>query len=364
MQIDWTCFCNRSGYAQAAQDYIKSVSGDSRYDLKVTLLHSAPEQLSLSQQTFLEISAMMRKPREDGAIQVYHCIPDMQKRQEKAGGKTIGFATFETFDPPRQWIEILNKNDAVICPSLFNMKIFKQAGVEVPLHYIPHCIDPAIYNPNVQPLKREEGVFTFLSFGTWKKRKGWVQLLDAWAQEFKPTDPVRLVIKTDRHTMANIAVDQAVRNLGITRKDIAPIVFESRILRDDELPGFMKSADCLICPTMGEGFGLPGLQCMALGVPIVITNFSGCTDYANEQTATLIEPAKFIIYNEMDNIPQFRGKKWANVTTEEVRTKMRYAYENQSEIKSKADNSTSFAMDNFGYTKTAERLSQLFESLR
>lgn len=355
---------NKSGYAQAAQDYLKSIQGDARYDLKVTLMHSGPEQLSLSKQSYLEITSMMRKQRDEFAVQVYHCIPEHQRRTERGKGKTVGFATFETFEPPLNWIHILKDNDAVICPSLFNMKIFKNAGIDKPLHYIPHCVDGDRYKPEVVPLKRQEGVFSFLSFGTWKRRKGWYQLLEAWAQEFKPDEPVRLVIKTDRHTMANIAVDQTVRNMGITRKDIAPIVFESRILTDDELPGFMKSADCLVCPTMGEGFGLPGLQCMALGVPIIITNFSGCTDYANDQTATLIEPAKFIIYNEMDNIPQFRNRKWANVTTEEVRTKMRFAYSHQSEIRAKADGATAFVRDHFGYQKTAERLSQLFETLR
>ena len=362
MQIDWNCFANRSGYAQAAQDYLNSLKILDKYDIKVSLLHSSPEQLSLSSQSYIDLINLMKKERDPHAIQVYHCIPDMQKRAERLG-KTVGFATFETFEPPKEWVDVLNTNDAVICPSLFNMKIFKHAGVDKPLYYVPHCVNIDAYHPGVIPSLKSD-VFTFMCFGAWKKRKGWPQLLEAWSQEFKPDEKVRLVIKTDRHTMANIAVDQTVRNMGLTRKDIAPIEFESKILTDTELPSFMKSADCLICPTMGEGFGIPGLQCMALGVPVVITNFSGCTDYANEQTATLIEPNRFIIYNEMDNIPQFRNKKWANVTTEEVRLKMRFAFQNQSIIKAKADAAVSFVKENFSYQKTAERLSQLFESLQ
>jgi glycosyltransferase involved in cell wall biosynthesis len=60
--------------------------------------------------------------------------------------------TFETFEPPKAWVDILNNMDAVICPSQFNYKIFAHAGVKRPLYYVPHCIDVNVYNKNIPKL--------------------------------------------------------------------------------------------------------------------------------------------------------------------------------------------------------------------
>lgn len=360
-QINYTCFANRSGYAQAAQDYIYALREQNKYEIKISLLHSSPEQLSLTPERYKEYLAMMRVPEQTDAIQILHCVPDTQKRTIR-GRKTVGFATFETYDPPQDWVNILNTNDIVICPSLFNVAIFAHAGVKKPIQYIPHCIDTNVFNPIVSGTYRKNDKFTFLYFGTWKKRKGWDILLDAWMREFDANDNVQLLIKTDRFTIANQAVE-TVKKEWQGKKELAPILFEGRVLNDEELPRFLKSVDCLVAPTAGEGFGLPGLQCMALGVPVIITNFSGCTDYANESTATLIEPEKFVVYNDMDGIAQFKSKKWANVTVDRVRNAMRYVIENKEKVKQKTEIARAYVNERFSYPVVASKFSKLVDSL-
>lgn len=359
VHVEWCGFANRSGYAQAAQDYIYAMRRHTNYDIKISLLHSNPEQLSMTPERYQEYMAMMNKNRVPGAPHILHCIPDMQRRIP-VSGKTVGFATFETFEPPQNWAEILNGNDAVICPSQFNVKIFEKLGVKKPIHYIPHCVDTNLYHPGVKVDKNER--FTFLFFGTWMKRKGYCQLLEAWMKEFDSNDNVRLLIKTNRYTMANKAIAELKQLLGLQKKELAPIVFESRVLNEQELPLLFKSADCLISPTLGEGFGLPGLQCMALGVPVAITNFSGCTDYANDKTATLIEPSGFIVYNEMDGHPQFQNHKWAHITVDSVRQIMRNIYENPQTLTAKIDAGLEMVRK-FSYAETAKRFEILLESL-
>ncbi|MEI6297305.1 MAG: glycosyltransferase family 4 protein [bacterium] len=361
MQINWIGYQNRSGYAQASQDYIYALLRDGM-DLRLSLLHSSPDQLAVTTERYREMVALTRKPIEKNAFHIFHCIPDMQRRVP-LNGKNIGFATFETFDPPEHWAAILNLNDAVICPSGFNVKVFKEAGVEKPIFHIPHCLDTNLFNPNIQPLSPKDERFTFLFMGTWRKRKGWQQLLEAWMHEFDFKDNVRLVIKTDKYTMATRAVAEVRENLKLNTKEIAPIVFESRILNEVDLPRFMKGADCLICPTVGEGFGIPGLQSMALGIPVVITNFSGCTDYANNETATLIEPEKFIVINDMDKISQFKNRKWANITPDRVRQAMRYVIENTDAIQKKANYAAPIIAQNYNYSSTAKRFKEMLDTL-
>lgn len=360
VHLNYCCFLNRSGYATAAQDYICALDKTGRYDINIALMHAKIDSVSLTPEMFKYFHDMVLKPVKEKSINVFHCIPDMQRRI-RSSGKSVAFATFETFGPPAHWAEILNTNDAVICPSLFNEKVFRHAGVTKPIFHIPHCIDTAIYNTNaVAPKKYPE--FTFLFFGTWKQRKGWPQLVEAWFREFDIKDNVRLVLKTDRITQAQRDMDEIKRQVGI-KKDFAPISFETRILTEIEVPQLIKQSDCLVSPTLGEGFGIPGLQAMALGVPVIITNYSGCQDYANEETATLIEPSKFIVLGSMDSIPQFRNLRWANVTVESVAKAMRYVLENPQKIKAKAQYAAEEVAKVYDYESTAKKFDNMLETL-
>ena len=200
--------------------------------------------------------------------------------------------------------------------------------------------------------------------GTWKKRKGWDKLLEAWMTEFKSTDNVQLLIKTDRYTQSTQAVQTTRNNLRLSEKDIAPILWETRVLNELELPRLFKSVDCLVIPTLGEGFCIPGLQSMAVGVPLIITDFSGCQDYATDKTATLLKPQGYLLYNEMDGIPQMKCKKWANITVKEIAKQMRFVYENYDAALAKAKVALPIVVENYSYSKTADKLTQVIELLK
>lgn len=42
-----------------------------------------------------------------------------------------------------------------------------------------------------------------------------------------------------------------------------------------EMPNLYKSADCFVLPTHGEGWGLPTMEAMAMGLPTITTNWGG-----------------------------------------------------------------------------------------
>ncbi len=362
IKINWTCFGNHSGYSQAAQDMILALHESGKYDIRIQYIQArAMPQTGVSKARRDLFMQMVEKERSDEHIQVFHCIPPSQVNIAKTK-YSVGYAMFETFEPPNSgpmdWIRILNTNDAMIAPSLFNYKVFAHEKIQKPLHYVPCCIDKKQFNPEVNKLENYDR-FTFLFFGTWKQRKGYPQLIEAFAREFSSTDNVQLVIKTSDVAKCTASVQQILKNIGLDKKDIPPILYEKRVFDDLTLPSFLKSVDCLISPTLGEGFGLPGLQCMALGVPIAITEFSGCTDYASEETCTLIKPSGFVLHPCLDNLPQYAKKKFALITVEEVRRVMRHVLNNSDEIKAKAAFATGFVEDRFGYTKSVEKFDQM-----
>lgn len=365
LKINWVCFGNHSGYSQAAQDMILALHSSGKYDIRVQYIQARSlPQSGISKQRRDLFMQLVEKERTDQHLQVFHCIPPSQVNIAKTE-RSIGYAMFETYQPPNSgpmdWIRILNTNDAIVTPSLFNYKIFAHERITKPIHYVPCCYDPKQFNTSVAKLESYER-FTFLFFGTWKQRKGYPQLIEAFAREFSKADNVQLVVKTSDVEKSKAAVQQILRNLGLDKKDTAPILFEKRVFDDVTLPSFLKSVDCLISPTLGEGFGLPGLQCMALGVPVAITDFSGCKDYATDETCTLIKPSGHVLHPCLDSLPQYASKKWALITVEEVRRVMRYIMDNKAEIRMKAEVANDYVLQRFSYENVEKQFAEMLRA--
>jgi len=357
VKINWVCFANYSGYAQAALDYILSLHYSGKYDIRMDCFGGKPGRGGVSDSMYKLLTDLSSKEKTQDMIQVYHCVPTIQQRI-KPLRKNIGIAVYETYQPPDEWVKILNRDDAVFSPSLFNYKIFAHARLNVPFFHIPHCIDVNLYNDRVEPLEKRDR-YTFLFFGSWKQRKGYPQLLEAWFREFSVKDKVQLVIKTDRPEEAAKCIERTKREMGVIHEGNAPVIIEKRVFDEVHLPKFLKSVNCLISPTLGEGFGLPGLQCMSVGIPVIITNFSGVQDYATPETATLMEPDGFVAYKDLDRIPQFFNKKWAFVSIDKICSAMRAAFENPSAMQTKVDNGLRLVHQNFSYEKNVSLFDQM-----
>ena len=59
---------------------------------------------------------------------------------------------------------------------------------------------------------------------------------------------------------------------------------------DDELAALMRGARCLVYPSLYEGFGLPVLEAMACGTPVV-TSRGGATEEVAGDAAVLVDPS-------------------------------------------------------------------------
>jgi glycosyltransferase involved in cell wall biosynthesis len=59
---------------------------------------------------------------------------------------------------------------------------------------------------------------------------------------------------------------------------------------DDELAALYRGARCLVYPSLYEGFGIPVLEAMACGTPVV-TSAGGATEEVADGAAVLVDPA-------------------------------------------------------------------------
>ena len=66
------------------------------------------------------------------------------------------------------------------------------------------------------------------------------------------------------------------------------VVFTERV-RDDELPAYYSGARCLVLASFYEGFGLPPLEAMACGCPVIVSSAGALPEIAGD-AALVIDP--------------------------------------------------------------------------
>jgi glycosyltransferase involved in cell wall biosynthesis len=55
------------------------------------------------------------------------------------------------------------------------------------------------------------------------------------------------------------------------------------------MPALYAAADCFVLPTHGEGWGLPTMEAMAMGLPVITTNWGGSTEFVTRDTGYLLD---------------------------------------------------------------------------
>lgn len=122
----------------------------------------------------------------------------------------------------------------------------------------------------------------FLYVGRHNPHKNLSRLLQGFAQLKHPETELWLAGTPDpRFTPA---LQQEAQALGVSHR----LRFLSYVSAD-ELPRLMNQARALVFPSLWEGFGLPVLEAMACGTPVITSNCSSLPEVAGD-SAILVDP--------------------------------------------------------------------------
>ena len=257
----------------------------------------------------------------------------------------VGRSMYEFTKIPKRWVlESQDNADEIWVPSVFVKNVWIDAGVDPKkIYLIPEAVDVFFFDPSVAgkvsiplptnwkhynskpDLPSPSENFRFLSHFKWEDRKGWDVLVSAYFTAFTSKDPVSLYILTHIWFPGPPETHGDVTNYTFVRDEILLIAGKLR-LRYDDLPHFVivtsrlseedvaalyNSMNAFVLPTKGEGWGLPPLQAMSLGLPTAVTNWSGPADFLDP---TYSFP---IAVTRVEEIPRnsyygyAKGKSWA-----------------------------------------------------
>lgn len=134
-------------------------------------------------------------------------------------------------------------------------------------------------------LKRAEIDFSYILYvGSVEPRKNLPRLLEAYALLRQWSVTWDLVIVGARNFWKTTPVAEVFKRLGLQS-----CVHFTGYISEEDLPAIYNGADLFIFPSLYEGFGLPVLEAMACGTPVVTSNSSSLPEVAGE-AAILIDP--------------------------------------------------------------------------
>ncbi len=151
-----------------------------------------------------------------------------------------------------------------------------------------------------------------------RRHKNWETLLRAWASlppQLRAAHPLIL---------AGDAARAAGRPAALARQlAVAEHIYMPGRIPESQLPALLRSAALFVCPSYSEGFGLPPLEAMACGTPVIASNWtslpevlgSACSYFSPTDTVGLSQILQETLRSqalrdEMKALSLVQAKRW------------------------------------------------------
>lgn len=198
----------------------------------------------------------------------------------------------------RQWLELVLKNsckraDMIITVSEFSKgELIRYLGVPEEKVRVMHLgVDQSLFccgqsKERIDAIRAKYHIKEryYLYLGTIEPRKNIKRLLEAYGSfHDKLADPPQLVLAGGRGWLCDEIYETAkILNLG------DDILFTGYV-KEEEAPVLLKGAEVFLFPSLYEGFGIPPLEAMACGTPVLSARRASLPEILGD-AALLVEP--------------------------------------------------------------------------
>lgn len=375
--LHWaTATFRRTGYATLARGCIQalddagvpqSVSSSSRPEEAVAWFPDKPRETE-------RWKRLLSTPRRDAPCVIVGApyYPDgtdrmaLLRMMNPGAPAYVGLTMFETDRLPGGWKDCLDGLDEIWVPSRFNQQVFISSGIdERRVQLVPFGVDPRFLADDDEsrytvPNRRR---FAFLSVFLWSRRKGPDVLLDAYTRAFKPSDDVCLILRCipqPGRTLRQHVVDELAR-LGRKPGSCPLIILLQDFIPESAMPALYRSVQAFVLPSRGEGLGLPYMEAMATGLPVIGTRWGAQLDFMEDSNSFLIENRGTVPVGReaTSEFAMFEpDHRWADPSVDHLVTLMRQVYSDHQEAQARGGRARDCMRENWTMQRTVEWMKQ------
>lgn len=309
--------------------------------------------------------------KDDYRIKIMHTTPDQFKRHMEKGKYHIAHFFWETDKVPEQFAEGLRDVDEIWTGSEANLKAIRAAGVQTPTYIYPQATETKRDWGEPYDLDGFDGLL-FYSIFEWIDRKNPEALLRAYYEEFQNGENVGLLIKSyfrDFTLRNKNMISQHAKKLKEDYNGKAPVFIYKELMDRKQINRIHKTGDVFVSAHRGEGWGVPQVEAMLAGNPIISTNYGGVHEYLKDDRTAMLAPYKMIPVSGMSHSRTWYApdQNWADVDVEVLRGLLRHAYDSAEYRAQLGRNGRLFAARRFNFARVgkvmADRLEEIEGSL-
>ena len=232
----------------------------------------------------------------------------------------IGYWAWELPVFPGLWMEHFRHLDEVWVPSRFTWEAVSTKA-PVPVLVMPHSIDlvpPAAVDRGEFDLPRDTYLFLVLyDLDSYQERKNPQAAVQAYRQAFGGRRDVGLVIKIHHRQQHTAAFDE----LQSLIRDLPNVHLIDETVSRDKLTRLQAACDSYVSLHRAEGFGLCIAEAMALGKPVIATNWSAPSEFLSAANSIPVDYK--LVTLDRDHGPYRKGQAWADPSVDHAVEAMR-----------------------------------------
>ena len=193
-------------------------------------------------------------------------------------GRNIQWVVFESTRIPATIRPAIQGADQVWVPSAWGRDVLLAHGLPAHrIHVVPEGVDGARFHAHGRRPRSTARPYRFLTVGKYEQRKGIDLTIEAFAQVYGNQAQAELVIKSNyftNHREKHAALQGKISDLGLNN-----VTLLWGEMTELQLADLYRACDAFVLPTCAEGWGLPLIEAVAAGLPIITTMHSGHTEF-------------------------------------------------------------------------------------
>ncbi len=269
------------------------------------------------------------------AINLVYLNPDLvpgfrlRKNGYFLGRHNVGCWNWELCSFPSEWNTSFDYFDEIWVPSSFVRD--SVVGVSpIPVVRIPYPINPDLEIPqgftrSSLKLPLDSFVFFYMfDFQSYAERKNPKGVIRAFKEAFGDSKDAFLLIKCSHSDFDPLTLAQLREECRGANIRLYDAVLPGAAVRN-----LMARCDCYISLHRSEGFGLPLLEAMNLGKPVIATAYSGNMDFMTPHNSFLV--GYRLVEIEQDHGPYKKGWSWADPDLDHAVKLMRHVHANREQ---------------------------------
>jgi glycosyltransferase involved in cell wall biosynthesis len=275
-------------------------------------------------------------------------------------GRNIQWVVFESNRIPDSLRPAIWGADQIWVPSAWGRGVLLAHGLPAHrIHVVPEGVDGARFHAHGRRPRRPDRPFRFLTVGKYEQRKGIDETLEAFAQIYANRADVELVIKSNYftdHARKYQDLQSKIASLGLS--NVSVLWGE---MTETELANLYRACDTFVLPTCAEGWGLPLIEAVAAGMPIITNMYSGHTEFLQHVYDSVLPVAHAMTqidcpeYCSYYPAPDNDWGAWAQPDLNSLVACMQKALQQEQELYHRAQRNSAIIRERFSWSHSVEQ---------